>query len=366
MKPAVIIISSFLLAAQSHAASFDCTKASTNVEHIICDNPELSKLDGQVSRSYAFALRGRSNPDAIKRSQLDWLHARNRCSDVACVRSAYVSRISALAPSAAAETSRVPPVLSEEANARRVRMILSRNAVALRPGYYSDDDIRYCSAFLKDFKQNRGIEYLKPVLRTTDYNNSELAKLRNQCPMVNWTPPPKCDPHALAIWLKGYETDRQGAQKKANHMCDELFGTDEFALYEIDLGDHKEHALSNSRAPQIYPEELGALLRTPAKTGAVDPSIWARRTNTVINVFFTGEGISAMDYSECRQNKLHDLWLGGATLPEAYSGLIKYGDAYLSYNLERLDRTSQHYYFSVGGRKRACRFDVSKPGSGRR
>jgi hypothetical protein len=40
----VTLLGCLVLASAAQAASFDCGKAQTKVEHLICDNPELSKL----------------------------------------------------------------------------------------------------------------------------------------------------------------------------------------------------------------------------------------------------------------------------------------------------------------------------------
>jgi uncharacterized protein len=44
----------FLTTAQ--AASFDCGKASTKIEQMICNNQELSDLDSKMAKSYKDAL----------------------------------------------------------------------------------------------------------------------------------------------------------------------------------------------------------------------------------------------------------------------------------------------------------------------
>ena len=56
------------------AASFDCRKASTDIEHEICDDPVLSKLDAEMGRLYhkAKGLPG------MKQEQHDWVKSRNR------------------------------------------------------------------------------------------------------------------------------------------------------------------------------------------------------------------------------------------------------------------------------------------------
>lgn len=85
----------------SQGASFDCAKATTNVERLICqDTPasrSISKLDSRMSDAYASALKSSAVPVALKKAQRDWLdNVRNKCSDVACLESAYTQRIEQL------------------------------------------------------------------------------------------------------------------------------------------------------------------------------------------------------------------------------------------------------------------------------
>ena len=63
-----ILLASLLVASPgAFAASFDCQKASTAIEHKICDNERLSKLDEQLSSAYSSALKGNpENADTLK------------------------------------------------------------------------------------------------------------------------------------------------------------------------------------------------------------------------------------------------------------------------------------------------------------
>lgn len=83
---------------QAQAASFDCGKARTQVEKLICANPQLSKLDEELAASYAEALKS-SEPTRIKAEQKLWLKKRNHCTDAACVLSAYQRRTAAISAS---------------------------------------------------------------------------------------------------------------------------------------------------------------------------------------------------------------------------------------------------------------------------
>ena len=55
------------------AASFDCRKASTDIEKVICDDPELSRLDSEMGRLYHKA----KNIPGMKTEQKAWVHHRN-------------------------------------------------------------------------------------------------------------------------------------------------------------------------------------------------------------------------------------------------------------------------------------------------
>ena len=90
-----------------HAASFDCAKAYSKVERMICTDSELSKLDDQLNNSYQQAIKqSKDKPEEIK-EQKRWLkEIRNICIDADCLKSAYSVRIQNLSPSAS------PPQLS--------------------------------------------------------------------------------------------------------------------------------------------------------------------------------------------------------------------------------------------------------------
>ena len=79
------------------AASFDCKKASTEVEQAICADPELSRLDEQLSKAYKQALQ--KGPKAqVQAAQKAWLKERNtRCGAyAACLQYQYYRRIAQL------------------------------------------------------------------------------------------------------------------------------------------------------------------------------------------------------------------------------------------------------------------------------
>lgn len=83
----------------AHAASFDCAKARTKVEHLIFGNSELSKLDDELGKVYSEDLK--KYPDYVsnfQHLQRAWLEERNKCKSVDCLRSSYQKRIAQLTP----------------------------------------------------------------------------------------------------------------------------------------------------------------------------------------------------------------------------------------------------------------------------
>lgn len=86
----------FCLAFPAFAASFDCTKAASQVERFICGSPEISRLDDELMQAYRAALGNPGREAAIRQEQRQWLQERNRCTYAICVKEAYEARLHAL------------------------------------------------------------------------------------------------------------------------------------------------------------------------------------------------------------------------------------------------------------------------------
>ncbi|EAY4373055.1 hypothetical protein JSZ06_004898 [Salmonella enterica] len=93
-----ILLASLLVASPAaFAASFDCQKASTEIEHKICDNERLSKLDEQLSSTHSIALK--ANPgdaDTLKTVQRQWINMRGKLTDDKALELAYLIQINGL------------------------------------------------------------------------------------------------------------------------------------------------------------------------------------------------------------------------------------------------------------------------------
>jgi len=91
-----IVLAWLVLMATGQAASFDCEKASTAIEKMICGNDELSKLDEELNRAYKSALQDNRNAKTIQQDQKQWMKGRNNCQDSSCIKRAYEDRLSSV------------------------------------------------------------------------------------------------------------------------------------------------------------------------------------------------------------------------------------------------------------------------------
>ncbi|MDR0666923.1 MAG: lysozyme inhibitor LprI family protein [Campylobacteraceae bacterium] len=91
MKKTLLLLT--LLSAFLFSASFDCKKATTEVEKLICSNEELSQLDDELNKAYKEILNKTDNKEALIKEQRAWIKERNSCKDEACIKIFYRTQI---------------------------------------------------------------------------------------------------------------------------------------------------------------------------------------------------------------------------------------------------------------------------------
>lgn len=138
-----IVFGWFGLMTMAQAASFDCAKAQTTIEKLICGDNELSKLDEALSNTYQQVIeKSADKPKAIK-EQKQWLkEVRNACQDTSCLNSAYQKRIDELA------------VASEQAVSSIQRPVDSTTAQRLPLTYSKDQQVCHEATVL--LKKDKG------------------------------------------------------------------------------------------------------------------------------------------------------------------------------------------------------------------
>jgi uncharacterized protein len=97
----LVLAAAFCGAANIAAAqSFDCAKAQTRVEKMVCADRAIAELDEYLGRYYAASGAEISGAAAcLQADQARWLKStRDACADGACLTSAYLNRLAELDP----------------------------------------------------------------------------------------------------------------------------------------------------------------------------------------------------------------------------------------------------------------------------
>jgi len=87
--------------------SFSCKKASSFIEHTVCDNLQIARLDRKMARAYEmywsaffYDKRRESLEKTLKKEQRAWIKKRNKCEDEknykSCLITSYKKRIKEL------------------------------------------------------------------------------------------------------------------------------------------------------------------------------------------------------------------------------------------------------------------------------
>ncbi len=134
------------------AVSFDCTKARSKSERLICGDPQLSALDDRLAALAAAGKKRAANPRAYQRALDDAWSVRQKCDTIACVESWYARRIEALAdgqptrnalvPPAAPVAKAEPPVAAAPAVERRQPEPAPKVAAAARPAPVIEEPVK--------------------------------------------------------------------------------------------------------------------------------------------------------------------------------------------------------------------------------
>ena len=70
--------------------SYDCDKAITYAEVIICQDSELAESDNELARTYKSALARGGDKVFLRNMLNDWRkNERDKCKSIECIKSAY-------------------------------------------------------------------------------------------------------------------------------------------------------------------------------------------------------------------------------------------------------------------------------------
>lgn len=156
------------------AASFDCTKATTNVEKMICANGQLSQLDTKLSQIYSsfyFITK------EIKTDQRAWMKKRNTCKDNTCVKTIYQLRIEELSISLANQNTFPRTYLDAMKTAQESMQEVDPQTVTSVP--YEKNQSK---EFKEDFFRFRNITFKTPLIaEVKEYSDPKLKEILGEC-----------------------------------------------------------------------------------------------------------------------------------------------------------------------------------------
>jgi uncharacterized protein len=88
----IIPLCAFFFYSSAYAASFNCAKALTSVEKLICQNPSISALDTQLNQEFNRTIKHKDL--RIIQNQKNWLKlTRNACKTSECLEATYIARV---------------------------------------------------------------------------------------------------------------------------------------------------------------------------------------------------------------------------------------------------------------------------------
>ena len=155
MVGAVMLLSG-LWGGEAQAAGFDCKKAASRIERLICGDPELNSFDSQLDGAYRGALDRSNQPASVKDRQLAWLKQRDACADVACLSAAYQRQIKVLGA-----VSDEPPIC------QRAASTLDVNACGAEYSRRADRELdRYLATARKNLAEELSGEFADPAAKS--------------------------------------------------------------------------------------------------------------------------------------------------------------------------------------------------------
>lgn len=144
-KVVLIIFACCIMSDPCMAASFDCSKASSPIEKLVCSDSILSDLDSRLGLAFREARSNTLDKEGLKRAQFAWLAQLKNCPDTQCLRLAYEKRVGELVqmgaspPTGSSSVSPAPSVVSNGSTpgdeSLRSGRLAARQASAIGKGY---------------------------------------------------------------------------------------------------------------------------------------------------------------------------------------------------------------------------------------
>lgn len=169
-----VVLSLFFVSSTVMATNFNCKKAHTSVEKIICANDFISRLDDKLASTYAEEMKQATKKEKAQliKYQKHWLKfTRNRCEDAKCIRRAYWSRLS--------DVSAVTYKPAYKTDENALKQILK--TAQFYSTSYENTTAVMCQEILNGLKQVKKINFVKPKLTVLSYEDAALDPWKKNC-----------------------------------------------------------------------------------------------------------------------------------------------------------------------------------------
>lgn len=210
-----------LVTGHAQAASFDCSKAGTKVEKLICADESLSERDEQMAEAYRAALKQAAAPETLKKRQMQWLKdLRRYCKTAKCVEGTYWARTRALEDGEGARVYDTPDLKAkkEADKAAKVKALLTLYPMRLHVGPRTEKHREFCNRLYEALRTaSPEINYIEPVFRTDDPTHPALGEYLD------------CDLYGGPRGLKTFEL--------------RVLGSRGFRLYQLDIDGNPKNGL---------------------------------------------------------------------------------------------------------------------------
>lgn len=213
----------------SLAASFDCKKKASIIEHMICGDAQLSELDEKLNNAYRNALKSNPDRNLIASSQKQWLkRLYHFCRSNECLKGAYYARINVLSERQELLTNQflLPDNKKEYTKAETTKKLLLLNPMRQYGGKNSHEHIKFCDRLYASLiRKNSKIKYIEPIIRSEDQNDPALGKYLY------------CDLYNGSMGLRTFELGELGSKG--------------FKVYRLNI----DHDIKNGLEEYIYGED---------------------------------------------------------------------------------------------------------------
>jgi uncharacterized protein YecT (DUF1311 family) len=327
----ILITTLMLCSGASFAQSFNCGKAESEAEKLICGNDELKRLDLELAKLYKEILSDpNKNKTRIRYWQRDWLKWRNIIfRSEAAVADIYKSRIIELSLWLRETSQNAAPINAKSKWGKdEKQLLITMYEIYKKDGfdrfYRYGADRESCTELLMDFMK-LNFEPVAPTLKTNNPLESALTDIMGACGNI--------DPKILCVERTGCFTFSSYKLYKGNFDGDNKNGEELLLIAETPNADNisreyiysLEERCGNCAEPTINGVGAALLLNTADNC--------SREINRDWRAFFFKAGVTPQIASSLKQYFVHALWytkLPGETL---HYGVARYKGRDYAYEL---------------------------------